>query len=307
MPDSTGSGSPWLGAAIGGGSSLLGDIFNLFGQSKANKEQEQYNLNVMNQQRQWSLQDVAAQNAYNSPVQQMQRLKEAGLNPNLIYGEGITASGQSDQPRSVPAPSYSPQNTLAGFSNLGAQASSAIQQFQDIQKTTASVHQMEQSTANMKLQGVMQDMLNEVQKASPETAGFRYTAPDGTKKYMSPTDFLSTLGDYKMETAKSNRDIAAAAADAGVTKANMDYLQLQIAKATKESTITAALQAGKQAILNLGLTEAQKKNVEASFQGILNSQSLQQMEIKYKNENFHNNPIMQQLFHGAILAALALL
>ena len=35
--------------------------------------------------RQWALQDWERQNAYNAPAQQMQRYKEAGLNPNLIY------------------------------------------------------------------------------------------------------------------------------------------------------------------------------------------------------------------------------
>ncbi len=37
------------------------------------------------QNRQRALADQKALNAYNSPVQQMQRFKEAGLNPNLIY------------------------------------------------------------------------------------------------------------------------------------------------------------------------------------------------------------------------------
>lgn len=41
--------------------------------------------------RQWALQDWARQNAYNSPQQQMQRYKEAGLNPNLIYTQQNTA------------------------------------------------------------------------------------------------------------------------------------------------------------------------------------------------------------------------
>lgn len=49
---------------------------------------------------------LAQQNArfwanYNSPVNQMQRLKEAGLNPNLIYGNGTavaTADGNSGAP-----------------------------------------------------------------------------------------------------------------------------------------------------------------------------------------------------------------
>jgi len=45
--------------------------------------QSQANANLKN--RQWALQDWNRQNAYNSPLQQMQRYKEAGLNPNLIY------------------------------------------------------------------------------------------------------------------------------------------------------------------------------------------------------------------------------
>ena len=37
------------------------------------------------QNRKYALQDWNRQNAYNTPLQQMQRFKEAGLNPNLIY------------------------------------------------------------------------------------------------------------------------------------------------------------------------------------------------------------------------------
>lgn len=37
--------------------------------------------------RQWALQDWNMQNAYNDPKQQMQRYKEAGLNPNLVYSQ----------------------------------------------------------------------------------------------------------------------------------------------------------------------------------------------------------------------------
>jgi hypothetical protein len=37
------------------------------------------------QNRKYALQDWNRQNAYNTPAQQMQRFKEAGLNPNLIY------------------------------------------------------------------------------------------------------------------------------------------------------------------------------------------------------------------------------
>lgn len=39
------------------------------------------------------------QNAYNSPQQQMQRLKEAGLNPNLVYGNGAVGNAAGAAPR----------------------------------------------------------------------------------------------------------------------------------------------------------------------------------------------------------------
>jgi len=40
------------------------------------------------------------QNAYNAPVAQMQRYRDAGLNPNLIYGQGTPGN----QPAPVPVP-----------------------------------------------------------------------------------------------------------------------------------------------------------------------------------------------------------
>lgn len=46
------------------------------------------------QNRKHALEDWNRQNAYNHPTQQMQRLKEAGLNPNLVYGGGATTLAQ---------------------------------------------------------------------------------------------------------------------------------------------------------------------------------------------------------------------
>lgn len=50
-----------------------------------------------NRNRRWALQDRDYENAYNHPKQQMQRLREAGLNPNLVYGSGA-AQNQSATP-----------------------------------------------------------------------------------------------------------------------------------------------------------------------------------------------------------------
>lgn len=37
-------------------------------------------------------------NAYNTPAEQMKRLEEAGLNPNLVYGTGTVTGNTSSQP-----------------------------------------------------------------------------------------------------------------------------------------------------------------------------------------------------------------
>ncbi|WGL31303.1 DNA pilot protein [Dipodfec virus UOA04_Rod_880] len=44
-------------------------------------------------------------NEYNSPIRQMERIKSAGLNPNLVYGEGVSGNNSSSPVRSaVPTP-----------------------------------------------------------------------------------------------------------------------------------------------------------------------------------------------------------
>lgn len=76
---------------IGAGASLVGGyINNQYAQSRAD---QQWNRTLYMQDK---------MNAYNAPVAQMQRLSDAGLNPNLVYANGGTviqsAGGQPPAP-----------------------------------------------------------------------------------------------------------------------------------------------------------------------------------------------------------------
>ena len=70
------------------GVSVLGNIVGSGVQGIINRraERRQWNRNVA----MWE-----KQNAYNAPKQQMQRLSEAGLNPNLMYGKGTVGNSQT--------------------------------------------------------------------------------------------------------------------------------------------------------------------------------------------------------------------
>lgn len=78
-------------AALGSaGVSLLnqgGNIVSTILANRANKDLAQYSYEQQKQM-------IAEQNAYNSPAAQMARYQEAGLNPNLIYGQ-ISSGNQS--------------------------------------------------------------------------------------------------------------------------------------------------------------------------------------------------------------------
>lgn len=112
---------PVTGALIQGatqmGGNVLSNISNIYQQNRAfshNKEM-------------WNL-----QNAYNSPAMQMQRYKEAGLNPNLIYGQG--SSGNAQQAPTYQAPN---QESITKGVNLPSaqEVVGMMQQMADIAKT----------------------------------------------------------------------------------------------------------------------------------------------------------------------------
>lgn len=115
------------GAAIGaaaasaGGSIITSGLNYLFNRKLA---KYQYELDQ---------QAIDRQNAYNSPIQQMARYKEAGLNPNMIYGSGGSAGNQTEVPR-FDAPRVNFENPLQG----------AISTYFDARLKTAQQDNLEQ-------------------------------------------------------------------------------------------------------------------------------------------------------------------
>lgn len=82
-----------------------------------------HNEQLINEQNQLNLQQWNRENLYNSPSEQMKRLKAAGLNPNLMYGNGAGSLLSAPSPEMQAAHTEAPQIdplTAAQIANLDA-------------------------------------------------------------------------------------------------------------------------------------------------------------------------------------------
>lgn len=83
------------GALISGGFGLVGGLIS----HGDVKEQYKYNKKLQDNAFAHNVEMWNMQNAYNSPSSQMERLQAAGLNPNLVYGNGGATNTASDYPK----------------------------------------------------------------------------------------------------------------------------------------------------------------------------------------------------------------
>jgi len=116
---------PILPAAIAGGAAVIGSILGNTGSKNRQKKADKANVKF------WQM-----QNAYNDPSLQMARLKKAGLNPNLVYGQSV--SGATGQAGAV-APSKAAPYSM----DLGTAANNAMSAYQ----TEANVNNVQIDTA----------------------------------------------------------------------------------------------------------------------------------------------------------------
>jgi hypothetical protein len=139
-----------LGAALAGAAgSVIGNQINANATNNANQDQIGANLDLYKLQRADALTDWDKQNSYNSPAQQMRRFKEAGLNPNLIYGQMTNApvirSTDAKAPNIV-APRIDPNtigNTISQYYDLKQQDLTIQNQEKALALTQAQTNKVE--------------------------------------------------------------------------------------------------------------------------------------------------------------------
>lgn len=118
-------------ALVAAGAGLLGNAINDVRASANTDEAYRRQMNLMRLQQQYAVENYERQVSYNDPKAQMQRLKDAGLNPNLVYNGG-SVGVQAPQISAPSAPSApvapsTPSNYGTVFSDAVAAAAAMAQ------------------------------------------------------------------------------------------------------------------------------------------------------------------------------------
>lgn len=235
------------GAIIGAGATIAAGTASAVSAGKANKRGEKLakHLNESNQQftreinnlnHQRAIEAWKMENAYNSPKSQMQRYQEAGLNPNLIYGQQNLGSSINSPAAQASASNFE-EATLASQSGvnlnyLGDAVNHAVNLYQQTEQFEQSLDNLRLQNKALRLDNIGKDLHNQGVLLSNDNTIKEGKGLDLKNEYQSAVNQYyprqaaeqiraATLANDKQEAL---RDYGAWQTEVSVQKATLDKL-----------------------------------------------------------------------------------
>lgn len=251
---------PIAAPVLAAGINLLGQGINAGAQGAMNAKTRRWNEKIMAWQRGDALADWAMQNEYNHPSSQMARLREAKLNPNLVYGTGAVANN-AGAVKGASAPSWNPRAP-------SVDAGSAISSYMSVEMQKQQIDNLRKTNTVLEQEALLK---------AAQTVGTLATT-DKTKSDTATANFdlmmKNTLKDVDVDIRK--QDLAQKQAATTLTLTHNE-----VSQAMKKPTIDKVLQE----IVNLKkdaiLKGKQADNVDADTKKKL-------VEIDHLSEVIHN-------------------
>lgn len=160
---------PITGSLIVGGAALASGLGGTIGEIYSQKKANETNIKLAREAQQHEIDMWKMANEYNLPQAQMERLREAGLNPNLVYGSGNVTATTSNVPKAHRA---TVDSVLKNYQDPTPQVLSALGAYTDLKKQNAMVDNVNSAT-----------WLNH-QKASNESLKGYIYAIDKSQKFL---------------------------------------------------------------------------------------------------------------------------
>lgn len=237
----------WLSNAWNGISGFFSDaapIINaatsIFGTIQGNKNVDK-SLAAQQQEneatREYEREMWTANNAYNSPMQQKARLEAAGLNADMMYGQGGVSNTSPAPPHSVAPMDWS---SLANKRTVG----DAIMQGLAIQQARANVHKTEAEARSagveadaLEMYGLETSELNkefireQLNKVKVEAEGINYDNTEKQIKHEVQTAYRSRYVENLLESLEASTQMTKNA-----LKEDIETLTLRIAGINAENS-----------------------------------------------------------------------
>lgn len=132
-------------AYVNAGAQVAGATINSISTTAQGKQSYKYQKKLMDRAYRRNLEMWNTQNAYNAPSAQIQRLEEAGLNPNLIYGHGSVAN-TADTPPQLDSPGLRP------YVQQDFGIGDAVDAFFRTRQAESSIQNMVEQNSNLRTQ-----------------------------------------------------------------------------------------------------------------------------------------------------------
>lgn len=240
-----------IAAGVAAAAQIGGQAYNAYSVGKTNLKSRQFAESMYQWQRNDALADWDRINKYNSPTEQMKRLKEAGLNPNLIYGSG-NAMPVASQVRSSSPGSYQPHAPQVDPSAVG----DVIGRYFDVKMKQAQYDNLLATKENIEANT----------RATLINAGLK----DIDLKVESK---LYDMGARDSEGLSRTQSVA--------TKAALLHNDLEYQEAIKSNTVTEAAERITQIRLQQAKTQAETDNIRAALQKIQADGTLRKLDVEF--------------------------
>jgi len=272
---------PLVVPLIAAGAQLAGGAINAGSQGNMNRKNRKFSEHMYDRQKQDNLDFWNLQNTYNSPQAQMQRFQEAGLNPNLIYGQGNSGNAGS-----VQTPDFHQPDTRAPeWGNaLGNAGAAGIDAFYDTQ--------IKQATAdNLKRQGTVLD-----EEAALKAAQTRATEATTNR----------SIFDLGLETDLRGNSLDFRRAALEQLKQSID---INLRRDTREAMQNASnLREAAERVLSMrtgrSLSRAQAAEIRSRINNLEKDGTLKDLEIALKRNNASWSDPLWQRFGASLLGRI---
>lgn len=199
----------WIGAAISAAGGLIGGLLQGHQQGYLNRKQVGYNKQLMDYQADVNQRLINAQNEYNDPQSQISRLSRAGLNPNLVYGNGSMVNSQSNAGSVglVSAPDLSGENKYAAINSaltaaqIGANIELTKAQTQKVQSETSG-QDITNNTNQINLDYMNASYKGEVAQRAVQSL-YNETTAQFKRSFLGNTEYFAKLEKITLEQTLS--------------------------------------------------------------------------------------------------------